>query len=64
MVIDNKFRIGEIVYLKTDNDQLPRIVTRILVSVGEIMYEVSGGTSHTDCWEFELSTEKDLIATL
>jgi hypothetical protein len=64
MVIDNEYKIGQVVYLKTDNDQIPRIVTRIFVSISELMYELSCGTVHTEHWGFEMLPEKDLITTL
>jgi hypothetical protein len=45
MIIDNKIELGSIVYLKTDKDQLPRIVVRISISINGIMYELACGSS-------------------
>lgn len=62
IVIENKYEIGEIVYLKTDSDQLPRVVIAFKVySQGEMMYEVVSGTLQSLHYNFELSKEKDLI---
>lgn len=61
MVIDNKFEIGDFVYLTTDPDQLKRVVTAIkYCKGGELVYGVQCGTVESFHYEFELSTEKDL----
>ena len=45
MVIDVKHKIGSIVYLLTDEDQLKRVVTEILVRSGNYtLYELSCGS--------------------
>lgn len=61
MVIDNKFDIGDIVYLKTDKDQSPRMITGFLVGPMALSYRVACGT--VDAWQYgiELSKEKDVI---
>lgn len=62
MVIDNKYSIGEVVYLITDDEQLPRMVSAISVrSGGYICYELMQGT--TDSWhiEAEMSRKKQLV---
>lgn len=45
MVIDEKFKIGQIVYLKTDPDQYARIVTGINITPLGLTYLVSMGSS-------------------
>jgi hypothetical protein len=57
MVINNKYNIGDFVYLITDPDQYKRIVTGINVSFSGIMYEVSFGERETPHYEFELSDQ-------
>lgn len=63
MVIDNEFEIGEIVYLKTCKEQLPRIVFCIKVYKGEIVYDVASGTTTSGHYPFELSREVNILTT-
>jgi|8_EtaG_2_1085327.scaffolds.fasta_scaffold283666_2 hypothetical protein len=65
MVIKFKVKLGEIVYLKTDDEQLPRIVTRISILGGSmsdsiITYEISQGQESSEHYESEIITNKDL----
>ena len=61
MVIDNKFEIGQIVYIKTDTDQDEGLITSIYIHPGNcISYSVSRGDQACTCYGFELSVEKDL----
>lgn len=59
MIINNKFDIKDTVYLITDEDQLPRIVTAINVFPESITYELSCGTTSSGHYEFEMSLTKD-----
>jgi hypothetical protein len=63
MLIDNKFEIGQTVYLKTDLNQLPRFVTSISIRQGRIIYAVTNAT--TESWhdDFEISSEKNLVTS-
>ena len=61
MVIDNKFNISEIVYLRTDVDQSPRVVCSISVYPTELVYNLSCGTVQSGHYGFEISTEKNLL---
>jgi hypothetical protein len=65
MIINPKYEIGQIVYLKTDLDQLPRIVFGYIIyrSV-EIIYKIAHGTNNSEHYEFELSDEKDVLLKL
>jgi hypothetical protein len=61
MMIENKFEIGEIVYLKTDTDQIPRIITAIQVHAnGCIDYLIICGTNEYWGVDIEISKEKIL----
>ncbi len=60
-VIDNKFDHGDVVYLKTDKDQLPRIVFCLKVFPNEILYELAAGTTCSTHYEFELSKEVNVL---
>lgn len=64
MVINNKFDHGQMVYLKTDVDQNPRLVIAIKIyKAGEYMYEVICGTIASLHYDFELTTEKNVLIT-
>lgn len=55
------FDIGETVYLLTDVDQLPRIVTGYLVRKDMIIYYLSQACSETTHYDFEICRDKQLI---
>jgi len=61
MLIDNKFEFGEIVYLKTDKEQNPRIVYMMKVLQNEILYELACGTTVSTHYEFEISKEINVL---
>lgn len=60
-VIDNKFELGQIVFLKTDTHQNERIITAFTVREALIVYELSFGTETSDHNHFEISKDKDLL---
>jgi len=61
MVVDNKFDFGQIVYLKTDKEQLPRMVTRFSISQTAILYVLAQGTIETTHYDVEISEEVNVI---
>lgn len=61
MIIDNKFNIGDIVYLTTDIEQLPRVVISFTVSANGIIYNLTQGINESTHYNFEMSKEKDLL---
>lgn len=63
MVIDNKFNFGQIVFLKTDEDQKARMVTAFKISESSILYELSCGTECSYNYDFEISKEKNILIT-
>ena len=57
-----QFEIGHTVYIKTDPDQMERIITEVkLKPNGTIMYEVSCDTISSFHYDFELSTERNIV---
>jgi len=69
MEIKVRFNLGQLVFLKTDNEQLPRIVTEIKLKGGDmfsyiILYELSQETSISEHYVSEISEEKDNIIKL
>ena len=61
LTIDVEFRIGDIVYLFTDPDQSPRMVTAFLYRGNFVSYELSCGTQETYHNGIEISKEKNLF---
>lgn len=65
MTIDNKFEIGEIVFLQTDPEQSERIVIEIIISSGnQLSYNLSLSNSTSWHYDFEISTCKDVLKAL
>ena len=52
MVIDNKFEIGDTVYLKTDAEQLPRLICGFMVSPNGLLYELAQGKETSRHFDF------------
>jgi hypothetical protein len=63
MVIDCEYQVKETVYLTTDTEQRPRLVTAILVRESHIMYYLSCGTEETSHYYFEISKEVNILLT-
>lgn len=57
-----KFAIGQTVYIITDDDQRPRIITGIVLRPSNsVIYTVAHGTSESSHYAMELSAERDII---
>lgn len=61
MIIEADHNFEDIVYLKTDPEQLPRIVTRLIVSKQSVAYELCCGTITSEHYCFEISSERNLL---
>jgi len=61
MLLENKYNIGDIVFLKTDNDQCERIVTALFITKGEIQYQLSYGSETQYHYDFEISKNKNVL---
>ena len=60
-VFNSLFGLGDIVYLITDPEQLERMVTYIKFSPGnQIVYYLSNITYHTEHYEMELSSKRNI----
>jgi len=64
MVIDNKYNIGDIVYIRTDVEQKPRIVIEIVITGGDVLYRVSCCNEVTLCYLVEISSEINVLAKI
>ena len=62
MIIHTKYDIGDIVYIKTDVDQSPAQITRILVFPKSFfMYGLTHKGAYYTYDEIELSSTRDII---
>lgn len=61
MVIENKYNIGEKVFLVTDGNQLERLVTAIQISPNNLLYRLINNTTETWHFEFEISKERSFV---
>ena len=60
MLIDNKYNLGELVYLKTDPEQNKRMIVGIKICLdGGMYYSLSLGIEETNHYELEFTKEKD-----
>lgn len=64
MVIENKFELGQLVFIKTDTDQYPRMVISISVRQGGLLYELNFAQSSSWHYEIEISDEKDVLNSI
>lgn len=64
MTINNKYDLGEIVFIKTDVDQLPAQVTRVVIHDNHPT-SFSYGLTHKGCYvtaeEYELNRVRDVV---
>ena len=63
MVIDNKFNIGDLVYLKTDINQSERIVRAFYVMETGIKYSLGCGADESWHFDFEITEQVDVLKT-
>jgi len=57
IMLENKFNIGEIVYLITDPKQYARMVVSLEVGEKDLLYYLSCGTNTTKHFAHEISKE-------
>lgn len=64
MQIDNKFNLGQIVYLITDEEQKERMVVGIQVRPIGIIYLIQHLATETFHYEIEITNEIDTLKKL
>jgi len=69
MNMKSKFELGDIVYLKTDQEQLSRVVTCVQFSGGSInssvvSYELSQGSSSSEHYDSEITKQINELVKL
>ena len=62
MVVEAEYNFGDIVYLKTDEKQLARIVTSLRLTPGNVLYGLAHGTDDSNHYAIELSRTKNSLA--
>jgi hypothetical protein len=63
ITVSVEFNIGEVLYLKTDKEQAPRILIGYQIYGNVVMYEVICINLISTHYTFELSRTKDVILT-
>lgn len=64
MRIDNKFNIGDHVYVVTDVEQQIGVIISIMVTQGDLVYFVSRDNATDRFYDFELSSEENKMIKL
>lgn len=59
MTIKTKFNFGDIVYLKTDPEQYPRMVVGVSVRPTSMTYMLALGSTESFHYEIEISRQRD-----
>ncbi len=62
MLIESQFELGQTVYLKTDDDQKPRIVKQICIAAKGMEFNLVNSTTSTWHSDFEISSEINILA--
>lgn len=64
MNIKTKYKIGDIIYVNNDPEQLPRYLIGICVRVTGLIYEASYLGDVVELHEFEISDERNPLALM
>lgn len=58
MTIDPKYALGDIVWLKTDREEIPRMISGLVIRPTGILYTLACGEKEGTHYDIELSAEK------
>jgi SNF family Na+-dependent transporter len=62
---NSTYTLGDILYLKTDPEQLERMCTQVsFKGSGSVVYSLSVGHQESDHYDIEISSKKDLMKEL
>jgi hypothetical protein len=65
MNINNKFNIGDMVYIKTDTEQRPNIIIAITIYSDEyITYKLNSNDTCSDYRDYEISNEMNKLTMI
>lgn len=59
MMVESKYNLGDIVYLKTDKEQSQRMITSIAIRPMGCTYELSLSTTVSWHYDFEFTLEEN-----
>lgn len=59
--VQNKFDLGQTVYLKTDVRQYGRLVTAITIRQTGLVYELALSDDTSEHYDFEISDSEDIV---
>jgi hypothetical protein len=62
MTIVSKYNFGDILYLKMDDQQRPRLLTAVNIRPQGVLYELSGGPGASWHNDFEITIEANILA--
>lgn len=63
MVIDEKFALGQVVYLKVDPEQRAMIVISISIRPGHLAYVLSSGDDSIVAYDIEVSETRNILTS-
>lgn len=56
-----EYKIGDVIYLATDPDQLPRVVKGVLLNQSGVQYELGSGELNSWHWNFEITKKQNVL---
>ena len=59
-----KYKIGEVVYLKHDPEQFPRMVVCVMVYATFVQYLLQLGSDNSPHFEYEITTDRNILLNL
>ncbi|MDB0600318.1 hypothetical protein PL373_13200 [Tenacibaculum maritimum] len=62
--INIPFNIGQVVFLKTDDEQKKHFVTGIKIRQGGVVYSISHNGYEVDVFDFEISVKENVLIKL
>ncbi|WP_421977850.1 hypothetical protein [Roseivirga seohaensis] len=60
-VLGAEFSLGQTVYLKTDDEQKPRMISGMMIRPGSIQYAVNSGATESWHYDIEISVDRDIL---
>lgn len=64
MVIDEKFTLGQVVYLKIDPEQRALLVVSISIRPGHLAYVLSSGDETIIAYDIELTETRNVLSSM
>jgi len=61
MTIDVKYKIGDVVFLKTDVEQRPRMIYGYVVYATSLLYKLTQADITSEHYEFEIASEINML---